>query len=155
MWGGPLRAPLIGLGALGALLALIIVGVFVYRENGASGVLANQTGSGPGGETTEVFTADGAWDLHWSYDCSSSLGSQYRKLDQCDFMVAVKQMSDCGVSLENQGIVRHGGPDHGVVHNHVGGTFYFVVDSYGSWRVSVTGSGQGSGRGPWPHCSEG
>jgi hypothetical protein len=152
----PRRLRLIAL--VGALVALILAGTYIYRQGGYSPigeVLVNQSGSGPGGETTEVFTADGAWDLRWSYDCSSALGSQYQKPDQCDFYVTVKQMSDCLVSPQNQGIARHGGPDHGVVHNHAGGTFYFVVDSYGSWTVTVTGSGRASGVGPWPHCSEG
>lgn len=149
---GPRRLPLIALGALGALIALIFVGTYIYRERG---VLVDESGSGPGGQTTEVFTANGAWDLRWSYDCSSSLGSQYPKLDQCDFFLTVKQMSDCQVSPENQGITRHGAPDHGVVHYHTGGTFYFVVDSYGSWAFTVTGPGRASGVGPWPHCSEG
>ena len=146
----PRRLPLIALGALGALIALILAGTYVYRE---SGVLVDQHGSGPGGETTEVFTADGAWDLRWSYDCSSSLGSQYPKLHTCDFFLTVKEMSDCQVSLENQGITRHGAPDHGVVHYTTGGTFYFVIDSYGSWKFTVTGSGWASGVGPWPHCT--
>jgi len=84
---------------------------------------------------------------------TSSLGNQYPKLDTCDFFLTVKQMSDCQVSPENQGITQHGAPDHGVVHYHTGGTFYFVVDSYGSWMFTVTGSGRASGVGPWPHCS--
>ena len=149
MRDGPRRLPLIALGALGAVIALILAGTYVYR----GGVLVDQRGSGPGGETTEVFTADGAWDLRWSYDCSSTLGSQYPKLDACDFFLTVKQMSDCQVSPENQGIARHGEPDQGVVHYHTGGTFYFVVDSYGSWTFTVTGSGRASGVGPWPHCT--
>ncbi|HEX7264832.1 MAG TPA: hypothetical protein VF383_11695 [Candidatus Dormibacteraeota bacterium] len=150
MRDGRRRLPLIALGALGALIALILAGIYVYRERG---VLVDESGSGPGGETTEVFTVHGDWDLRWSYDCSSSLGSQYPKLDQCDFKLTVKQMSDCELSPEIQGITKHGGPNHGVVHYHTGGTFYFVVDSYGSWHFTVTGSGRGSGMGPWPHCT--
>src|ERR1700736_3375910 len=130
----PRRRPLIAFGALGALTALILAATYFY---GATVGLVHSSGSGPGGETTEVFTVDGAWDLRWSYDCSSSLGNQYPKLDQCDFFLTVKQMSDCQVSPENQGIRQHGAPDHGVVHYHTGGTFYFVVDSYGSWTFTV------------------
>jgi hypothetical protein len=149
---GPRRLPLIALGAVGALIALILAGAYIYRE---SGVLVDQRGSGPGGETTGIFTVSGNWDLRWSYDCSSSLGSQYPKLDRCDFFLTVKQLSDCGVSPENQGVTQHGGTNHGVVHNHVGGTFYFVIDSYGSWTFTVTGSGRGWGVGPAAYCSEG
>ena len=83
MRDGPRRQPLIALGALGALVALILAGTYIYRES-TSGVLVDQRGSGPGGETTEVFTADGAWDLRWSYDCSSSLGNQYPKLPRVE-----------------------------------------------------------------------
>jgi hypothetical protein len=148
----PRRLPLIALGALVALIALILAGTDIYRERG---VLVNESGSGPGGETTEIFTAPGNWDLRWSYDCSSTQGSQYPKLYQCDFALSVKQLSDCQVSLENQGVAQHGVANHGVVHNHAGGTFYFVIDSYGSWTFTVTGSGRGWGIGPAAYCSEG
>ena len=132
------------------MIALALVGTYVYRS---AGTLVNESGSGPGGETTEVFTVNGDWNLRWSYDCSSSLGSQYPKLDACDFLLTVKEWSDCQVSPENPGIIRHGGPDHGVVHYHTGGTFYLVVDSYGSWTFTVSGSGRASGVGPAPHCT--
>jgi hypothetical protein len=155
---GPRRLPLIALGALGALIALILAGTYIYREiltPPADRILVDERGSGPGGETTEVFTADGDWNLRWSYDCSSSLGTQYSKPYRCDFFLTVKQFSDCLVSPQNQGITRHGAPDHGVAHYHAGGTFYFVVDAYGSWTFTVTGLGRASGVGPAPHCSEG
>ena len=142
--------PLIALGALGALTALILVGIYAYRERG---VLVDEHGSGPGGQTTEVFTANGDWDLRWSYDCSSSLGSQYPQLHTCDFSVTVKDYSYCAVSSDDAGIIRHAGPDHGVVHYHVPGTFYLVIDSYGSWKFTVTGPGRGWGVGPAPHCT--
>lgn len=148
MRDGPRRLPLIALGALGALIALIFLGAYVYRS---AGTLVNESGSGPGGETTEVFTVSRDWDLRWSYDCSSNLGPQYRKLDACDFFLTIKEWSYCGESLD--GIIRHGGPDHGVAHYHTGGTFYFVVDSYGSWTITVSGSGRGWGVGPAPHCT--
>ena len=155
---GPGRLPLIALGALGALIALILAGIHIYREGGTSppaGVLVAERGSGAGGQTTEVFTVDGDWDLRWSYDCSSSLGNPFSKPDRCDFFLTVKQMSDCQVSPQNHGITQHGAKDHGVAHYHAGGTFYFVVEAYGSWTVTVTGLGRGSGVGPAPHCSEG
>jgi|SRR5665213_3390627 len=157
MRDGPRRLPLIALGALGALIALILAGTYIYRESGTSqagGALVDERGLGPGGETTEVFTVDGAWDLRWSYDCSGA-SNGFRTVDQCGFFLTVKQMSDCQVSPENQGITEHGVKDQGVVHYHTGGTFYFVVDSDGSWTFTVTGSGRASGVGPWPHCSEG
>ena len=147
----PRRLPLIALGALGALIALILAGTYIYRES----VLVDESGSGPGGETTEVFTVNGDWDLRWSYDCSSSLGIQYPKVAQCDFLLAVKRLLDCQVSLGNQGVTQHGGKNHGVIHNHAGGTFYLVIDAYGSWTFTVTGVGRGWGIGPAHYCSEG
>ena len=152
MRDGPRRLPPIALGSLGALIAVILVGIYIYRESG-SGVLVDERGSGPGGQTTEVFTANGAWDLRWSYDCSAA-SNGFRKEPQCDFILTVKQMSDCQVSPGNQGIAQHGAKDQGVVHYHAGGTFYFLVDSYGSWTFTVTGPGRASGVGPWPHCSD-
>ncbi len=148
---GPRRLPLIALGALGALTAVILVGTHVYRERG---VLVDERGSGPGGETTEVFTANGAWDLRWSYDCSAAPNG-FQKEPQCDFFLTVKQLSDCQLSPENQGVHQHGVKDQGMVHNHAGGTFYFVIDSDGSWTFTVTGSGRGWGVGPAAYCSEG
>ena len=152
MRNGHHRLPLIALGALGSLIAVILAGIYIYRERG---VLVDEHGSGPGGQTTEIFTVNGAWDLRWSYDCSSSLGSQYPRLDQCDFLLTVKQLADCQVSPENQGVHQHGVKDQGVVYNHAGGTFYFVIDSDGSWTFTVTGSGRGWGEGPANYCSEG
>ena len=156
---GPRRRPLIALGAAGALIALILAGTYFYREFG-TGALVDEHGSGAGGQTTEVFTVDSSWDLRWSYDCSPSLSDLYpqapaAKADPCFLIVTVKQMSDCQVSLANQGINLHGAMSQGVIHNHVGGTFYFVVDFVGSWTIDVIGSGRASGVGPAPHCSEG
>ena len=149
--------PLIALGALGVLIALVLTGTHTYRESGtspAAGVLVDTGGSGGGGQTTQVFTVDGDWDLRWSYDCSPSLGNLFRTFDHCDFVLTVKQMSDCQVSPDNQGIRQHRMKDQGVVHYHAGGTFYFVVESDGSWTATVIGPGQASGVGPAPHCSE-
>jgi hypothetical protein len=42
-----------------------------------------------------------------------------------------------------------------VVHNHAGGTCYFVVDSYGSWTFTVTGSGAGGERVRQPTAAKG
>jgi len=53
----PRRLPLIALGALGALIAVILAVAHIYGE---SGVLVDGHGSGPGGETTEVFSTNGA-----------------------------------------------------------------------------------------------
>ena len=149
MRDGPRRLPLIALGALGALTAVILAGTYIYRERG---VLVDERGSGPGGETTEVFTANSAWDLRWSYDCSAATNG-FRKEPQCDFFLTVKQLSDCQVSPGNQGVTQHGVKDQGVVHYHAGGTFYFVVDSYGSWNFTVTGPGRAWGVGPAAHCN--
>lgn len=158
MRNGPRRPPLIAFGALGALIALIVAGAYLY---GATVALVDvSAGPGAGGETTEVFTVDGSWDVRWSYDCSPSLSDLYplslaAKADPCYFSVAVKEFSDCAVSGANQGINVHVRKSQGMVHNHAGGTFYFLVSYVGSWRVTVTGSGSASGKGPWPHCSEG
>jgi len=158
MRAGPRRLPLIAFGALGALITLILAGTYFYRATVA--LVDASAGPGAGGETTEVFTVDGNWDLRWSYDCSPSLSDLYplspaAKADPCYFNVAVKEFSDCAVSGPNQGVNVHARKSQGVVHNREGGTFYFVVDYVGSWTVTVTGNGRGSGRGPWPQCSEG
>src|SRR5207237_8862632 len=103
-----------------------------------------------------VFTVDGAWDLRWSYDCSPSLSDLYplapaAKADPCYFIVAVKEFSDCAVSLANQGINVHvhGGKRQGVVHNHACGTFHFMVDFVRTWSVTVSGKVLVSGTATW------
>jgi hypothetical protein len=158
MRNGPRRLPLIAFGAVGALIALILTGIYFYRATGA--LVGASAGPGAGGETTEVFTVDGSWDLRWSYDCSPSLSDLYplspaAKADPCYFIVVVKEFSYCQVSPANQGISVHAVKSQGVVHNHAGGTFYFLVEFVGRWTVAVTGKGRASGVGPWPHCSEG
>jgi hypothetical protein len=157
MRDGPRRPPLIALGALGAFVALILAGIYIYRESATSSdggvVVDDRSCCAAGGRTTEVFTVDGAWHLRWSYDCSPMIRNQ------CDFHLTVKQMSDCQVSPENQGITQSGVRDHGVVHYQAGGTLYIVVGlayaSAGSWTVTVTGSGRASAVGPAPHCNDG
>jgi hypothetical protein len=154
MRDGPRRLPLIALGAFGALIVLTLAGIYVYRESGSPGVLVDQRSCcGAGGQTTEVFTVDGDWDLRWSYDCSPMI----RK--QCEFDLTVNRMSACQVSPENQGITQLGVRDHGVVHYQAAGTFYVVVGlayaAAGSWSVTVTGSGRASGVDPAPHCMTG
>jgi hypothetical protein len=147
-------------GAIKNILALLLVGLIAVgfaacvTTPGAEVVLDTHS-SGGGGQTTEVFTVASDWDVRWSYDCSPSLHNLFRKVDHCDFFLTVKQMSDCQVSPENQGINRNRVKDQGLVHYHTGGTFYIVVESDGSWTATVTGSGRASGVGPAPHCSEG
>lgn len=154
---GPHRLPLLALGAFATLIALILAGTYFF---GATAALVETGASGSGGETTEVFTVDGSWDLRWSYDCSPSLTDLYplapaAQADPCYLIVVVKQFSDCAVSLANQGINVHAVKSQGVIHNHTGGTFYFLIEFAGTWSVTVTGKGWGSREGPWPQCSEG
>jgi len=158
MRAGPRRLPLIAFGAVGVLITLILAGTYLYRSTAA--LVDASAGPGAGGETTGVFTVDGNWDLRWSYDCSPSLSDLYplspaAKADPCFFMVTVKEFSDCAVSRPNQGVNVHARKSQGVVHNHEGGTFYFVVDSYGAWAATVSGPGRAWGVGPAPHCTEG
>lgn len=82
MRGGPRRLPLIAHCALGALIALILAGTYIYRESGpspAAGVLVDTGGSVGGGD--EVFTVDGDWDLRWSNDCSPSFRNLFQLVD--------------------------------------------------------------------------
>ena len=118
-------------------------------------VLVETHSSGGGGQTTEVFTVAGDWDLRWSYDCSPSLRNWFRQINPCAYDLSVRQMSDCHVSLENQGVNQNGVKDHGLVHYHTGGEFYLVVESDGPWTVTISGSGRASGVGPAPLCGGG
>lgn len=154
---GPRRLPLIALGGVVALI-LVLAGVYLYLAT--MPLMQSSEGPGAGGGTTGVFTADGSWDLSWSYDCAPSLSDQYplspaAQADPCYFIVTVKEFPDCAVSRANQGVNVHARKSQGVIHNHTGGTFYFLVSFVGSWTVRVTGSGRAWGVGPEPKCSEG
>jgi hypothetical protein len=87
--------------------------------------------SGSGTKTTESFTAAGAWNLVWSYDCSNfaSQGNfevtTYDNGGQPDFSInPVNELGASGSDTE---------------YYHQGGTYYLEVDSECSWHIQVKG----------------
>ena len=50
-----------------SVIALILAGTYIYRDFGTPGILVDQSSCcGASGQTTEVSTVDGAWDLRWT-----------------------------------------------------------------------------------------
>jgi hypothetical protein len=86
---------------------------------------------GSGTKTTQSFTAAGAWDLSYTYDCSNFGG-------QGNFQVMVYN-NDGSLSFENAPVNELGASGSDVEHYHTGGTFYLEVNSECSWSVTVKG----------------
>lgn len=86
---------------------------------------------GSGTKTTQSFTAAGAWDLSYTYDCSGFD-------DQGNFQVYVYN-NDGSMSFENAPVNELGSGGSDVEHYHTGGTFYLEVNSECSWSVTVKG----------------
>lgn len=81
--------------------------------------------SGSGTKTTQKFTANGDWDLEWSYDCSSfgQAGNFQVFPDGPGFLAPVNQ-------LDTQG--------SGVEHYHSGGEYFLTVNSVcNKWTIKA------------------
>lgn len=87
--------------------------------------------SGSGSKTTESFTAAGAWNLIWSYDCSN-FGSKG------NFQVFIYD-GNGNMSFDNSGVNQLGASGSDTDYYHVGGTYYLEVNSECSWHVTVKG----------------
>ena len=95
-------------------------------------VLLNIKGNGT--KTTQTFTAAGAWDLSYTYDCSN-FGAQ-----QGNFIVYVYN-SDGSMSFSNSGVNELGKSGSDVNHYHTGGSFYLTINSECSWTLRVIDEG--------------
>lgn len=87
--------------------------------------------SGSGSKTTESFTAAGAWNLTYSYDCST-FG------DRGNFQVFIYN-GDGSMSFSNSGVNQLGASGSDTDYYHTGGTFYLEVNSECSWHIQVKG----------------
>ena len=87
---------------------------------------------GNGSKTTQTFTAAGAWDLSYTYDCSNF------GVSQGNFQVYVYN-SDGSISYNNAPVNQLGKSGSDVEHYHTGGSFYLEVNSECDWTVSVKG----------------
>ena len=87
--------------------------------------------SGSGSKTTESFTTAGAWNLTYSYDCSS-FG------DRGNFQVFIYN-GDGSMSFSNSGVNQLGASGSDTDYYHTGGTFYLEVNSECSWHIQVKG----------------
>lgn len=87
---------------------------------------------GNGSKTTQTFTAAGAWDLSYTYDCTSF------GVPQGNFQVYVYN-SDGSMSYNNAPVNQLGKSGSDVEHYHTGGSFYLEVNSECDWTVTVKG----------------
>jgi hypothetical protein len=86
--------------------------------------------AGSGQKTTQSFVTGGAWDLFWSYDCTSMGRGR-------NFGVSVEGLGNA----TGDGAIQLGEREAGMVHNQNPGTFQLKVDAdqQCTWRVTVTG----------------
>jgi hypothetical protein len=89
--------------------------------------------SGSGNNTTQTFSAAGAWDIAWSFDCSSMHQGR-------DFFVSpqgVGATSDAG----GNGVITSGEQEAGLANYKGGGTFQLKVatDPPCTWHLVVSG----------------
>jgi hypothetical protein len=91
-------------------------------------VLVNQSGSGQA-SLAQFAVSNPAWDLDWSYDCSSFGQSG-------NFIVDVMG-SGSAADTTDSGVNQLGSSGQGVEHYYDQGTFQLVIDSECSWAVKV------------------
>jgi hypothetical protein len=86
--------------------------------------------AGSGQKTTQSFVTGGAWDLFWSYDCTSMGRGR-------NFGVSVEGLGNA----TGDGAIQLGEREAGMVHNQNPGTFQLKVDAdqQCTWHVTVTG----------------
>jgi hypothetical protein len=90
------------------------------------------------GDTTREFTAPGAWDMAWSYDCTGySPGVSQPSPYICTFDVKVFDYKG-SLSLANRGFTQKGTKNHGVAHYQTGGTYFLLVDFESKWAIRVS-----------------
>lgn len=91
--------------------------------------LLDVSGTGNATETLDSASKDG-WDLHWSYDCSSTGGH--------GVFVADVFKSDKTPDFTAPGVDEQGDKDSGVYHVAGAGRFYLEVTTTCKWTVKVT-----------------
>jgi hypothetical protein len=87
--------------------------------------------TGTGKRTTSDFTVAGAWDLAWSYDCTSAGHGR-------NFGISVEGVA--GASATGDSVIQLGEQEAGLAHHEGTGTFHLIVDTdpLCSWHVTVT-----------------
>ncbi len=84
---------------------------------------------------TGSFTVAAAWDLKYTYDCSSQHSQGLLKANKAT--VIVYNSDDDSLNAEHPRVTAQGLSGGATVHFKRGGTFYAEVDTVCSWRVVV------------------
>jgi len=85
--------------------------------------------SGFGPQYTKQFTADGDWDVEWSYDCSN--------LKHPDRLIVSVYDSTGRVSKDTPPVVQFGAKGSGTQHYHQAGTYFLGVTSRCTWHAKT------------------
>ena len=88
----------------------------------------NDSGTG-NGTATFVATSSRGWDLHWSYDCSTTGGTGI-------FVVDVYG-ADKTPDFKHPGVSEQGDRDSGVYHVPENGRSYLDITTTCKWTVKV------------------
>ena len=87
-------------------------------------------------DPTGSFTVAAAWDLKYTFDCSSQLSQ--RLIPAGQVTLTVFDSDDQSFNAEHPNLTASGRSGGSTVHFSRGGTFYVQVTSPCSWRVVVT-----------------
>ena len=87
-------------------------------------------------DPTGSFTVAAAWDLRYTYDCSSQLSRQVGNAGHIS--LSVLDSDDQSYNFEHPSVSASGRSGGATLHFTMGGTFYVQVTSVCSWRVVVT-----------------
>lgn len=94
-------------------------------------MLVNDSGTGNGAETF-VAGASHGWDMHWSYDCSTTGGTGIFVVDVYD--------ADKTPDFKFPGVSEEGDKDSGSYYVPKQGRFYLEITTTCTWTLKVTGS---------------
>jgi hypothetical protein len=122
----------------GALLAIAVLMTAVL--SGCSGKLLTTTqildvDSTLRLDPTGSFTVGGAWDLKYTFDCSSQ--QSQRILNAGQVTLTVFDSDDDSLNFEHPKVTATGRSGGARLHFTRGGTFYVLVETVCSWRVVV------------------
>ena len=109
-------------------MLLGFAGLLVVACAGQPKVLVDAAGTGNASETVDSASSQG-WDIHWSYDCSTTGGHGIFVIDVFD--------ADRTPDFKFPGVSEEGDRDTGVYHVPRSGRFYLEITTTCKWTVKV------------------
>lgn len=113
-----------------ALLAATVLAAACGAPSDHPGENVLLRASGTGTQTTQSFTASGAWSIAWSFDCGTGSGGS--------FFVDIYNASDHTPDFKNRGVVADGKQAAADTSRFANpGTFYLQVTTTCAWTIKV------------------